>query len=63
MPVIRDLEDLYPMWLREVSKNAHSLSRDQVPEDVTGAVAFFLSDGAAFVTGQTLLVGGGSHFN
>jgi NAD(P)-dependent dehydrogenase (short-subunit alcohol dehydrogenase family) len=49
--------------LREVSRSARSLSRDQVPEDVTGAVAFFMSDGAAFVTGQTLLVDGGSHFN
>lgn len=49
--------------LREVSKNARSLSRDQVPEDVTGAVEFFMSDSAAFVTGQTLLVDGGSHFN
>ena len=49
--------------LREVSKNARSLSRDQVPEDVTGSVEFFMSDSAAFVTGQPLLVGGGSHFN
>jgi NAD(P)-dependent dehydrogenase (short-subunit alcohol dehydrogenase family) len=49
--------------LREVSKNARSLARDQMPEDVGGAVAFFMSDGAAFVTGQTLLVDGGSHFN
>ncbi|UUZ71149.1 glucose 1-dehydrogenase [Polaromonas sp. P1(28)-8] len=49
--------------LREVSKNARSLTHDQMPEDVTGAVAFFMSEGAAFVTGQTLLVDGGSHFN
>ncbi len=49
--------------LREVSKNARSLARDQMPEDVAGAVAFFMSDGAAFVSGQTLLVDGGSHFN
>ena len=49
--------------LREVSKNARSLARDQVPGDVTGAVAFFLGSGSAFITGQTLLVDGGSHFN
>ncbi len=49
--------------LREVSRNARSLGRDQLPQDVTGAVAFLQSDGAAFITGQTLLVDGGSHFN
>jgi NAD(P)-dependent dehydrogenase (short-subunit alcohol dehydrogenase family) len=48
--------------LTEVSRNARSLARDQLPQDVTGAVAFFLSDGAAFITGQTLMVDGGSHF-
>jgi NAD(P)-dependent dehydrogenase (short-subunit alcohol dehydrogenase family) len=49
--------------LREISRNARSLARDQVPDDVVGAVAFFMSEGARFITGQTLLVDGGSHFN
>ena len=49
--------------LREISRNARSLARDQVAEDVVGAVGFFLSPGADFITGQTLLVDGGSHFN
>lgn len=49
--------------LRDISRNARSLARDQVPEDVVGAVDFFMSEGAKFVTGQTLLVDGGAHFN
>ena len=49
--------------LREISKNARSLARDQVPADVVGAVDFFMSEGSAFITGQTLLVDGGAHFN
>jgi NAD(P)-dependent dehydrogenase (short-subunit alcohol dehydrogenase family) len=34
-----------------------------VPEDVVGAVNFFMSEGARFITGQTLLVDGGAYFN
>lgn len=49
--------------LREVSRNARSVARDMVPADVPGAVAFFMSSGASFITGQTLVVDGGSHFN
>ncbi len=49
--------------LREISRTARSLARDQVPEDVVGAVSFLMSEGARFITGQTLLVDGGSHFN
>jgi NAD(P)-dependent dehydrogenase (short-subunit alcohol dehydrogenase family) len=36
-----------------------SLARDQQPEDLVGPCAFFLSDHAAFVTGQSLGVDGG----
>lgn len=35
------------------------LSRDQYPEDVTGVVAFLLSDDSRFMTGQLLAVDGG----
>jgi NAD(P)-dependent dehydrogenase (short-subunit alcohol dehydrogenase family) len=36
-----------------------ALSREQMPEDVTGAVVYALSDLARFVTGQLLAVNGG----
>ena len=36
-----------------------SIKRIEMPEDLTGAAVFFLSDDSAFVTGQTLVVEGG----
>jgi NAD(P)-dependent dehydrogenase (short-subunit alcohol dehydrogenase family) len=49
--------------LREVSVAARVIRRDQLPEDVVGAVVFLCSPGAAFITGQSLVVDGGAYFN
>lgn len=40
-----------------------AIQREQVPEDVTGAVVFLLSDDSNFITGQLLPVNGGFVFN
>jgi (S)-1-phenylethanol dehydrogenase len=37
-----------------------AIRRPEVPEDLVGAVSFLTSDDAAFMTGQTLNVDGGS---
>ncbi|MGQ0543798.1 MAG: SDR family NAD(P)-dependent oxidoreductase [Betaproteobacteria bacterium] len=37
-----------------------AIPRDETPQDLAGAVSFLASDDAAFMTGQTLVVDGGS---
>ena len=49
--------------LRDVSVSARTLQRDQVPEDVVGAVVFLCSPEADFVTGQTMVIDGGQYFH
>jgi NAD(P)-dependent dehydrogenase (short-subunit alcohol dehydrogenase family) len=49
--------------LQQVSLKARLVQRDQYPSDIVGAVAFFCSPDADFVTGQSLVVDGGAHFN
>jgi NAD(P)-dependent dehydrogenase (short-subunit alcohol dehydrogenase family) len=49
--------------LREVSLKGRLLQRDQFPGDIVGAVAFFCSADADFITGQSLVVDGGAYFN
>jgi NAD(P)-dependent dehydrogenase (short-subunit alcohol dehydrogenase family) len=49
--------------LRDVSIASRTLQRDQVPEDVVGAVVFLCTSDADFVTGQTMVIDGGQYFH
>ncbi len=39
---------------------SRAIQREERPEDLVGAVSFLASDDSAFMTGQTLVVDGGS---
>jgi NAD(P)-dependent dehydrogenase (short-subunit alcohol dehydrogenase family) len=43
----------------DATRELQAIKRTQEPEDLAGAVSFFASDDAAFITGQTLPVDGG----
>ena len=49
--------------LRDVSVASRTLQRDQVPDDVVGAVVFLSGPGSNFVTGQTIVIDGGQTFH
>jgi NAD(P)-dependent dehydrogenase (short-subunit alcohol dehydrogenase family) len=49
--------------LRDVSIASRTLQRDQLPEDVVGAVVFFCGPESDFVTGQTMVIDGGQYFH
>ena len=49
--------------LRDVSIASRTIQRDQVPEDVVGAVVFLCTSAADFVTGQTMVIDGGQYFH
>lgn len=48
-----------PAERHELYRVNRALARPQHPEDLVGAVRFLMSDAAAYITGQTLLVDGG----
>jgi NAD(P)-dependent dehydrogenase (short-subunit alcohol dehydrogenase family) len=43
-------------------RTSRSIQRDQVPQDLVGAAIFLASEGASFITGQTIAVDGGGVF-
>jgi len=45
---------------REGAIRSRAIPRDEQPEDLVGVASFLASDDAAFMTGQTLVVDGGS---
>ena len=49
--------------LRDVSVASRTIQRDQVPEDVVGAVVFLCTPAADFMTGQTMVIDGGQYFH
>ena len=49
--------------VKDFAVRTRALKREMYPADLVGAVAFFVSDAAAFVTGQTLVVDGGSYYH
>jgi NAD(P)-dependent dehydrogenase (short-subunit alcohol dehydrogenase family) len=52
-----------PMWSGAASQptvKSRALQRDQRPEDLTGALVFLASDECGFMTGQCMVVDGGS---
>lgn len=55
-PMASDVLD--PVLAGQLAKQA-ALKRNGTPEDVTGTVAWLLSEDAAFVTGQNIVIDGG----
>lgn len=54
------LADMSLEQLHEIGRRTVPLGRAGQPEDLTGTVAFLLSEAAAFMTGQAIAVNGGA---
>jgi NAD(P)-dependent dehydrogenase (short-subunit alcohol dehydrogenase family) len=49
--------------VRGPSIAGRALARDMYPDDLVGAAVFFAGPDSAFITGQTLVIDGGSYFH
>lgn len=49
--------------VKDFAVRTRAVKRDMYPNDLVGAVAFFLGDDAGFITGQTLVVDGGAYYH
>ena len=54
---------LYPEKLVREIVSSRCFKRDELPEDLTGTVVFLASEESNFITGQTIVVDGGSVFH
>lgn len=54
------IEDEQWTAVKDGNTASRAIKREQVPEDLLGAVVFFSSSDSDFITGQTLVVDGGS---
>lgn len=55
--------DAQTLAMRKSGANDRAIQRVQVPEDLAGAVVFLSSSNSDFITGQTLVVDGGSYLH
>jgi 3-oxoacyl-[acyl-carrier protein] reductase len=56
-----DMTDVLPEKVKETVKPLIPLRRFGSPEEIAGVIAFLASDGAAYMTGQVVVVDGGLH--
>jgi NAD(P)-dependent dehydrogenase (short-subunit alcohol dehydrogenase family) len=61
--VLTESTEYVPAQRHQHYVDGRAMPRPQMPDDVTGAVVFLLSDAAAFITGQVLPVNGGFVMN
>jgi len=54
---------MYPEGYLRVAASGRCVKRDEMPSDLTGTIVFLASDDSDFLTGQTIVVDGGSVFH